>query len=306
MRLGADPDQLDRLARSFGEAAARVRESARRVAAAQDKVLGPGGAQRGAYRLLGETLSPLRGLADRLNERAEDLRRRARFQRVASTPYPGVVTVHESHAGDGRWLGRVGPPDAATVVVLVPGVGTHLGHRRRLGREAVRLSEHLTAQHPDHPVTVYAWLGYDAPDSLLASVDRRPAGDGARTLATDLRQLRAQGADRVVLVGHSYGALVAARAVAAGTEVDDLVLLGAPGLGVDDPSSLQLRPGGAVWSALEDDDPIAWVARTGVLHGPNPAVVARPLPTAARGHSRYLYDQVLLDALGEVVVDRRS
>ena len=108
MRLGADPDQLDRLARSFGEAAARVRESARRVAAAQDKVLGPGGAQRGAYRLLGETLSPLRGLADRLNERAEDLRRRARFQRVASTPYPGVVTVHESHAGDGRWLGRVG------------------------------------------------------------------------------------------------------------------------------------------------------------------------------------------------------
>ena len=306
MRLGADPDQLDRLARSFGDAAARVRESARRVAAAQDKVLGPGGAQRGAYRLLGETLPPLRGLADRLADRAEDLRRRARFQRVASTPYPGVVTVHESHAGDGRWLGRAGPADAATVVVLVPGVGTHLGHRRRLGREAVRLSAHLTAQHPDHPVTVYAWLGYDAPDSLLASVDRRPAGDGARTLATDLRHLRAEGADRVVLVGHSYGALVATRAVAGGAEVDELVLLGAPGLGVDDPSSLRLRPGGGVWSALEDDDPIAWVARTGVLHGPDPAGVARPLPTAGHGHSRYLYDQVLLDALAEVVVDRRG
>ncbi len=306
MRLGADPEQLDRLARSFGEAAARVRESARRVAAAQDRVLGPGGAQRGAYRLLGETVPPLHRLADRLTERAEDLRRRARFQRVASIPFPGVTTVYESHAGDGRWMGRAGPADAATVVVLVPGVGTHLGHRRRLGRESVRLSEHLTSQHPDHPVTVYAWLGYDAPDSLLASVDRRPADDGARTLATDLRHLRAQGAERVVLVGHSYGALVASRAVASGLEVDELVLLGAPGLGVDDPSSLRLRPGGTVWSALEDDDPIAWVARTGVLHGPDPATSSRPLPTGGHGHSRYLTDQVLLDALGEVVVDARS
>ena len=306
MRLGADPDQLDRLARSFGDAAARVREAARKVAAAQDRVRGPGGAQRGVYRLLGETLAPLRRLADRLHDRAEDLRRRARFQRVASIPYPGVVTVHESHAGDGRWLGRVGPVDAATVVVLVPGVGTHLGHRRRLGREAVRLSEHLTAEYPDLPVTVYAWLGYDAPDSLLAGVDRRPADDGARTLATDLRHLRSQGAERVVLVGHSYGALVATRAVAAGTEVDELVLLGAPGLGVEDPASLRLRPGGAVWSALEDDDPVAWVARTGVLHGPDPAATSRPLPTADHGHSRYLSDQVLLDALGQVVADRRN
>jgi len=306
VRLGADPDQLDRLARSFGDAAALVRESARKVAAAQDRVLGPGGAQRGAYRLLGETVTPLRRLADRLAERAEDLRRRARFQRVASTPYPGVVTVHESHAGDGRWLGRVGPADAGTVVVLVPGVGTHLGHRRRLGREAVRVSEHLTAAYPEQPVTVYAWLGYDAPDSLLAGVDRRPADAGARTLGTDLRHLRSVGADRIVLVGHSYGALVATRAVAAGTEVDELVLLGAPGLGVDDPSTLRLRPGGAVWSALEDDDPVAWVARTGVLHGPDPAGVARPLPTADHGHSRYLSDPVLLDALGQVVVDRRN
>ena len=286
MRLGTDPDQLDRLARSFGDAAARVRESARKVAAAQDRVLGPGGAQRGAYRLLGETLPPLRSLADRLHDRAEDLRRRARFQRVASTPYPGVVTVHESHAGDGRWLGRVGPVDAPTVVVLVPGVGTHLGHRRRLGREAVQVSRHLAAEYPDLPVTVYAWLGYDAPDSLLAGVDRRPAGDGARTLATDLRHLRAQGAERVVLVGHSYGALVAARAVAAGTEVDELVLLGAPGLGVDDPSSLRLRPGGAVWSALEDDDPVAWVARTGVLHGPDPAATTWPSASSSTGSER--------------------
>ena len=305
MRLGADPDQLDRLARSFAAAAARVRESARRVAAAQDRAAGPGAAQRGVHRLLGESVVPLRRLADLLGERAADLRRRARFQRVASTPYPGVVTVHESHAGDGRWLGRVGPTDASTVVVLVPGVGTHLGHRRRLGREAVRLSEHLTVQHPDHPVTVYAWLGYDAPDSLLAGVDRRPAGDGARTLATDVAHLRTQGAGRVVLVGHSYGALVATRAVAAGLQVDELVLLGAPGLGVEDPAALQVRPGGAVWSALEDDDPVAWVARTGVLHGPDPAGVARPLPTGDHGHSRYLSDQVLLDALGEVVVGRR-
>ena len=216
-----------------------------------------------------------------------------------------MVTIAESHAGDGRWLGRVGPADAATLVVLVPGVGTHLGHRRRLGREAVRLSEHLGGEYPNHPVTVLAWLGYDAPDTLLAGVDRRPASDGARTLATDLRSLRAAGARRIVLVGHSYGALVAARAVAAGVEVDELVLLGAPGLGVDDPASLRLRPGGRIWSAMEDDDPISWVARVGVLHGRDPATVATRLPTGAHGHARYLTDEVLLNALGDVVMERR-
>ncbi|MFM7068757.1 MAG: alpha/beta fold hydrolase [Actinomycetes bacterium] len=302
MRLGADPDQLERLARFFDAAADRVR-SAERVVGGTRAHLPV--VQRAAYRLLAELEPALRRLADRLAARANDLRRRAARQRNLSTPIPGIVTIRDDPDGDGRWIGRAGPDDARTVVVMVPGVGSHLGHRRRLGREAARFSRHLRARYPDEDVTVLAWLGYDAPDTVLAGVDRRPAVTGATTLAADLRDLQSAGVERIVLVGHSYGALVATRAVAAGVLVDELVLLGAPGLGVDDPSQLRLAPGGHIWSAVEDDDRVAWVARTGVLHGPDPARSARPLPTAEHGHARYLSDSVLIEALGEVVTGRR-
>lgn len=308
MRLGADPDQLDRLAAAFAAAAERLQRVEHRLAAARGGAAGPSAAVRAAYVLMAEVEPLLRAVAIGCTRRAEHLRGRAARQRQASIVprLPGgMVTVREDRAGDGRWIGRAGPADAPTVVVLVPGVGTVNTHRRRLGRDAVRLRRHLVTRYPDRETAVVAWVGYDTPDHVVAGVDRRPAAVAADELRAELTALRSAGAERVVLVGHSYGALVAARAVAGGAAVDELVLLGAPGLGVDDPSRLRAHVAGSVWSAMEDDDRIAWVARTGVLHGPDPAESARPLPTAEHGHARYLADPVLVEALGQVVAGER-
>ena len=308
MRLGADPDQLDRLAAAFTSAATRLQEVEHRLAAVRRGAVVAPAAVRVAYVLMAEVEPMLRAVAIGCGRRAEQLRGRAARQRQASiVPRlpTGMVTVREDTSGEGRWVGRVGPVDAPTLVVLVPGVGTVNTHRRRLGRDAVRLRRHLVTRDPAHEVAVVAWVGYDTPDHVVAGVGRRPAAAAAAGLRADLTAWRAAGATRVVLVGHSYGAVVASRAVASGAAVDELVLLGAPGLGVDGPDRIEPHVSGSVWTAMEDDDRIAWVARTGVLHGPDPADHARPLPTAERGHARYLADPVLLEALGQVVAGTR-
>jgi pimeloyl-ACP methyl ester carboxylesterase len=309
VQLGADPDQLDRLARVFAGAAAQVRSVERRIAQSRERATGASASRKIAAVLMGEIEPALRRLANHLADRSDALRNRAERQRRASQParpLSGLVTIRENQLGDGRWVGRAGPADATTLVVLVPGVGTHHGHRRRLGREAIRLRKHLVTEYPLNSVAVIAWIGYDAPDSVVAGIDGRPATIAARELAADLTNWRASGAERVVLVGHSYGALVATRAVASGTHVEELVLLGAPGIGVDDTSSLRLAEGGQIWTAMEEDDRIEWVARAGVLHGSNPASISRRLPTSSSGHASYLSDPVLIEALGQLVMRQRN
>jgi pimeloyl-ACP methyl ester carboxylesterase len=106
------------------------------------------------------------------------------------------------------------------------------------------------------------------------------------------------GARRVVVVGHSYGALVAGRALAGGLAADGVVLLGAPGVG---PAG-GLPRGAAAVTARNDGDPIALVLPVArVLYGPDPMAVLGRLPTSRRGHGAYWSDPVLLDAVGALV-----
>ncbi|MEI2699893.1 MAG: alpha/beta hydrolase [Microthrixaceae bacterium] len=112
----------------------------------------------------------------------------------------------------------------------------------------------------------------------------------------------ASGRGRVVAVGHSYGALVVARAASSGMRADEVVLLGAPGLGADG-GELERGVGSpGLWSASSVADPIALLARVGIIHGEDPSGRARPLPTSADGHGSYLADPVLLDALAAVAL----
>jgi pimeloyl-ACP methyl ester carboxylesterase len=182
-------------------------------------------------------------------------------------------------------------------VVLVPGVGTDRGDAGRLGRDAEEVWRHLAGR-----AAVVSWLGYDPPDHVPLGVDRRPAHRGAPELVRQVAALRAAGARRVVVVGHSYGGLVATVASAEGMGADELVLLGAPGLGVADLAALHLPPGADLWAAAARLDPISWLARTGLVHGPDPADLALAMPTSLDGHSSYLADPVLLAALAEVVL----
>jgi hypothetical protein len=303
VRSGCDPGELDLVAARCRALAGRVRDGRRRSELLRTaRWSGPVAVRRRAE--LAELSARLGGAAVMLDHLGRRLERHAAEQRRASlaAPSASVLRARPADGGDGERVVRVGASDAAVVVVLVPGVGTDPGDADALDASARRVWETLAvcAERDglgQDAVSVVSWLGYDPPNHLLSGLARSPAAHGGRRLAADVAGWRSDGAERIVVVGHSYGALVAARASASGMRADELVVLGAPGLGVADPSSLRLAPGAELWAATADTDPIGLLARLGVVHGPDPIGVARPLPAAGPGHGSYLQDRKLLEAL---------
>ena len=333
VQLGCDPDDLDRLAPRCTDLASELRRVRSRLARLDRRSwVGPRSAAW--WRFVHAQLLPLLALAaSLLDDLGRALRRQADEQRRASLRPAVTVTTRFSVLGDGRWVARTGAADAETVVVLVPGVGTTVEDRSALRDDAQRVWTELaiSAQRsgafwdtptvigpgatpgpvgavvadPSDSVAVVSWLGYDPPDDVLAAIDRGAAQEGGVALAAHVRHLRLAGADRIVVVGHSYGGLVAARAAARGMAADEVVLLGAPGLGagLSSVSELRLPSGADLWSAAARHDLVAWIGRLGVVHGPDPVPLARHLPTSVSGHSSYLEDPELLAALTTLVVD---
>jgi pimeloyl-ACP methyl ester carboxylesterase len=242
---------------------------------------------------------------------------------AAGAPYANWVnagrtfTEFDESAGTAvEVLGDLATADR--IAVLVPGVNTQLADfDRGLGgvarrAPAVQARSILSQLHADDPkarVAVVAWLGYHPPDGVnWAAVTESRARSGAAELVSFVHSVLAQrpGAD-VTLVGHSYGSIVVGLAARELPEVHDVVVMGAPGLGVDSASDL---PGTRVWSALAPADWIQKIPQArlfGLGHGTRPSSSgfgSIPLPTAGvAGHDWYLTPgSATLDAVAEVVL----
>ena len=201
-------------------------------------------------------------------------------------------------SGRGRAVLALGDLRTAThVAVLVPGSDIDLGtladpdapQRRPLGW-AQALADAGGAE-----LAVVLWVGYDTPQGLgVDAATGRLARAGATALARFVVALRAEdlapGA-QVTVVGHSYGAVVAALA-APDLPVADLVLLGSPGARTS--SVAGLATDARVWASRVAGD---WTARIPAVrvgdlgHGTDPTSPgfgARPLPTGGTsGHDGY-------------------
>ncbi|WP_326553059.1 alpha/beta hydrolase [Micromonospora sp. NBC_01813] len=207
-------------------------------------------------------------------------------------------------AGDGTAVEVVGHlPTARRITVLVPGTDNTLAtFDRGLGgfthrAPAVQARVLYGAAHRREPRTaVVAWLGYDPPEGFGPAAlrwDRAEAG-AAELVRFVAEVCRRQPEATVVVVGHSYGALVTGRAAPELADcVTDLVALGAPGMGASHVDGL--GTGARVWSATADGDWIRWVPQVrlaGFGHGTSPAAPsfgARPLPAErVDGHDGYL------------------
>jgi hypothetical protein len=162
-------------------------------------------------------------------------------------------------AGEGvRAAVAQGDVDAAAHVgVYTPGFTTGVDELpARLGE-----LESLAAAAGPGTATV-AWYGYDAPqvDEVLdpdrSVLGRAAAEHGGQRLVTFLDGLdAARGEDaHVTAIGHSYGSVVTAAALAPGGAegVDDAVYLGSPGVG-ESPG----RPPGHAWVVEAPGDPVA-------------------------------------------------
>lgn len=153
---------------------------------------------------------------------------------------------------------------AEHVAVLVPGMGTRVatslpalaGAARRLHRTA----EDLAVRSSGRRVATVAWIGYPAPRGVLqaSSAARARAGAPAlRRLLTGIDgRADARGRDvHLTLVGHSYGSMVAGTAVRRRAGVDDLVVLGSPGVGAATRADLHVP--GTVYALEARGDPVA-------------------------------------------------
>lgn len=172
---------------------------------------------------------------------------------------------------------------ADRIAVLVPGVGTRANNfntglgdvpDRAPAVQARALYDATAAAAPGQRVAVIAWLGYDAPQGVGRSAAREElARAGATSLnefAQDLATLRPNA--RMTVIGHSYGSVVAGLAAAdLPSQVEDLVVVGSPGMGVS--RAADLRTSARVWAGQSPQDWIDWVPAVqvwGAGHGTMP------------------------------------
>ena len=178
--------------------------------------------------------------------------------------------------GEGQAIVSVGNPDtAANVNVYVPGTGGTLGGAgyddggllNRVDSMAFDAYEYGTAGQETATVL---WLGYDAPDGVVDEArDTSFAEDAADNLSsfTDGLRSTAEGdPSNLTMTGHSYGSTtVGIAARDEGLDVDNMIFVGSPGVGVDNAESLGIDPEN-VWASRNPDD----VIQFGMLHGEDP------------------------------------
>ena len=215
-------------------------------------------------------------------------------------------------AGRGRAVLALGDPaTAASLVVLVPGSDIDLTTLDDPADPAARpLAWARAIADATGPGTaVVLWVGYPTPQGLgLDAATGRLARAAVPALVQEVATLRERPGPppRTTVVGHSYGAVVAALA-AHELPADELVLVGSPGARADDVTALHTAA--RVWVARADGD---WIGRVPGLavgdlgHGTDPtdpAFGALPLSTGdTAGHADYFRPGTeFLGALADVV-----
>ncbi len=204
--------------------------------------------------------------------------------------------------------------EASHVVVVVPGMGTTAQKfESAVSERARRLSHAATERAKPDSVAVLGWLGYTAPGSLdvVDAAVEHLALQGAAALSAFVSEVAsyAPHAHRSV-VAHSYGSVVAGLAARHhGLPIDDLIVLGSPGLGVASARDLRINAGGKVWALRARRDPVTSVPR--LQHGPvrfhgaspyDDSFGSRIIAIDDEGHSSYLNDDGAVEVIARIVV----
>lgn len=181
--------------------------------------------------------------------------------------------------GSGRAVEVIGDlRHADRIAVVVPGADntlTNYDSPKFTGGGSHALYLEAQAAAPRSRFAVIAWLGYDSPSTLSASVlTDDDAEDGARSLRTLLAGVhRVNGHARFALLCHSYGSVVCAKAAPrlAPLPVDDIALFGSPGTTKDKASDLGTSA--HIWAGRAKGDWMRFVPNvrfTGVGFGADP------------------------------------
>ncbi|MCX4788208.1 alpha/beta hydrolase family protein [Streptomyces sp. NBC_01221] len=210
---------------------------------------------------------------------------------------PPMYLIGISDEGNGRAIVSYGNPDTSkNVSAYVPGLNTSLDEEFAKNDLKRARDTAIGAQGYDSSTASIVWLGYDAPqtpDGLhsLAVAGTARAEKGGVAYSEFMGGIAAtnQNADpHITAIGHSYGS----RTVGAATQrdggipgVDDIILVGSPGVGVDRAVDLGVGSGHVFVGAAANDPvtklPSKTQAAAGVigmiLGGPAGAYIAGDL-----------------------------
>lgn len=250
-------------------------------------------------------------------------------------PVPPAFLLGYSQTGNGQAIVAIGNPDVAdNVVINVPGQGARLSGVSDYIDRTVAVQGAAVTADPGKTTSSIMWLGYDAPQNPLLDSSRTEFADhGAPKLTrfdAGLEAARQGGPPaHTTLIAHSYGSLVAGRALERNDmQVDNFVILGSPGVGPDNVSALNM-PADHVYAGTAPNDPVPWwsdslnpaelFSEDDVRFGKDPtsdAFGARDLPLAAapdltnpfdfgphRGY--WQYGSPSLIAMGQIAAGRR-
>ncbi|MFD9786865.1 alpha/beta hydrolase [[Kitasatospora] papulosa] len=178
---------------------------------------------------------------------------------------PPMFLLGVSDEGNGRAIVSYGNPDTSkNVAAYVPGLNASLDEDFAKNDLKRARDTAIATREIDPSSAMVAWLGYDAPQLVdgresLAVMGNERAEAGGRSLNSFMGGLAATNNNddpHMVAVGHSYGS----RTVGAATQygdgipgVDDIVLVGSPGVGVDRAEDLQVGKSHVFVGAAEND-----------------------------------------------------
>ncbi|MFF5976067.1 alpha/beta hydrolase [Streptomyces sp. NPDC012769] len=161
----------------------------------------------------------------------------------------------------GRAIVSIGNPDTAdNVVTYVPGTFAKLESIGGDMDRAVALQAEAERQDGAHRTASIVWLGYDAPQGIMTDATEPEWADAAKEPLGDFIQgieeaNHREGGVRQTLMGHSYGSLVVGETMEMHIDlpVDNAIMLGSPGVGVDHAKDLNIPPD-RVFAATAQND----------------------------------------------------
>ncbi|MFD0340633.1 alpha/beta hydrolase [Streptomyces sp. NPDC127117] len=229
-------------------------------------------------RNLPNLISKLEGKTDKTSkEQLAGLREIDRQLKEGSQPPMYLIGIGDE--GNGRAIVSYGNPDTSkNVSAYVPGLNTALDEEfAKSGLKRARDTA-IGAQGYDPSSAAIVWLGYDAPQTpdglqslAVAGTARAEKGGAAyNDFMSGIVATNQNKDPHITAIGHSYGS----RTVGAATQrlggipgVDDIILVGSPGVGVDRAVDLGVGAGHVFVGAAANDPVTKLPSKTQVVVG---------------------------------------
>ncbi|MGA5165549.1 MULTISPECIES: alpha/beta hydrolase [Streptomyces] len=204
--------------------------------------------------------------------------------RLREPSVPPMYLLGIGDEGNGRAIISYGNPDTSrNVSAYVPGLGTKLDGD--FVEDTMKRAEDtaIGARDVDPSSASIIWLGYDAPQKLdvMSEGDAERGAPAYHSFMSGLHSTNENRDPHFTAIGHSYGSLTVGKAATAPggiPGVDDIILLGSPGVGVQKAEELGVGRE-HVFVGAADNDPVTHLpAKDEVAFGgPGGALLTRDL-----------------------------